>query len=65
MCAVLVLNQENYAMKPMLIAVAAAAPFLAILPAVGNDNGHRMVTPEDLKWSDVPSLPPGAKMAVI
>jgi hypothetical protein len=52
-------------MKPMLIAVAAAATFLAILPAVGNDNGHRMVTPEDLKWSDVPSLPPGAKMAVI
>lgn len=26
---------------------------------------HRMVTPADLKWSDVPSLPPGAKVAVI
>jgi anti-sigma factor ChrR (cupin superfamily) len=26
---------------------------------------HRMVTPAELKWSDVPSLPPGAKVAVI
>ena len=26
---------------------------------------HMMVTPGDLKWSDVPSLPPGAKIAVI
>ena len=28
-------------------------------------DGHRMVSPEELKWSDVPSLPPGAKIAVI
>lgn len=26
---------------------------------------HRMISPNDLKWSDVPSLPPGAKIAVI
>jgi quercetin dioxygenase-like cupin family protein len=26
---------------------------------------HIMVTPNDLKWADVPSLPPGAKIAVI
>ncbi|HSE88885.1 MAG TPA: cupin domain-containing protein [Candidatus Binatia bacterium] len=26
---------------------------------------HTMVTPNDLKWADVPSLPPGAKVAVI
>jgi hypothetical protein len=26
---------------------------------------HQMVTPAELKWSDVPSLPPGAKLAVI
>ena len=26
---------------------------------------HRMVMPADLKWADVPSLPPGAKIAVI
>jgi anti-sigma factor ChrR (cupin superfamily) len=28
-------------------------------------HGHKMVTPDELKWSDVPSLPPGAKVAVI
>ena len=28
-------------------------------------DGHHMVTPEQLKWSDVPSLPRGAKIAVI
>jgi anti-sigma factor ChrR (cupin superfamily) len=26
---------------------------------------HIMVSPADLKWADVPSLPPGAKIAVI
>ena len=26
---------------------------------------HRMITASDLKWADVPSLPPGAKIAVI
>lgn len=26
---------------------------------------HLMVAPKDLKWGDVPSLPPGAKIAVI
>ena len=27
--------------------------------------GHVMVTPNDLTWAEVPSLPPGAKVAVI
>ncbi len=27
--------------------------------------GHVLVSPADLKWADVPSLPPGAKIAVI
>ena len=26
---------------------------------------HTMITPDDFKWADVPSLPPGAKIAVI
>jgi hypothetical protein len=26
---------------------------------------HTMVTPGDLKWTDVPSLPAGAKLAII
>jgi anti-sigma factor ChrR (cupin superfamily) len=40
---------------------------LATLPATGwaQHHDHRMVTPAELKWSDVPSLPPGAKVAVI
>jgi hypothetical protein len=28
-------------------------------------DGHRMITPSDLNWADVPSLPAGAKIAVI
>ena len=28
-------------------------------------HAHVMVTPDDLKWTDIPSLPPGAKIAVI
>jgi len=45
----------------MLIALVTLAPTAGF--AQGHD--HTMVTPEDLKWSDVPSLPPGAKVAVI
>ncbi len=29
------------------------------------EGAHRMLSPGDLKWVDVPSLPPGAKLAVI
>lgn len=40
---------------------AVAVPF-----AFGQHSGpHTMVLPSDLKWTDVPSLPPGAKIAVI
>jgi anti-sigma factor ChrR (cupin superfamily) len=37
-------------------------PFLASV--IGAED-HMMVTPNDLKWADIPSLPPGAKIAVI
>lgn len=34
--------------------------------AVAQDHGdHTVVLPSELKWTDVPSLPPGAKIAVI
>jgi quercetin dioxygenase-like cupin family protein len=34
--------------------------------AIAQDGGtHKMVLPSDLKWTDVPSLPPGAKIAII
>jgi len=38
------------------VLVAASAAFA---------HEHQMIRPADLKWSDVPSLPPGAKIAVI
>jgi hypothetical protein len=35
-------------------------------PGVWADSeNHKMVMPADLKWADVPSLPPGAKISVI
>lgn len=48
--------------KPLALLLVAtfAAPLAAAEPAA-----HTMVTPEQLKWADVPSLPPGAKLAVI
>jgi quercetin dioxygenase-like cupin family protein len=30
-----------------------------------HEDGHLMVLPQDLKWSPVPSLPPGAQISVI
>ena len=45
----------------------AAAAVLLQSPAASwaQSHDHRMIMPNDLKWSDVPSLPPGAKIAVI
>ncbi len=46
--------------------MAIVATMLALpMASWGQMNGHRMVLPNDLAWSDVPSLPPGAKIAVI
>lgn len=47
-----------------------AAPFAAILLGAAGfasaaDSMHVMVTPDQLKWTAVPSLPPGAQAAVI
>lgn len=47
------------------IATATAAALAAVLGTAWADNGHRMTVANDLKWSDVPSLPPGAKISVI
>ena len=51
-----------------LAAVSAAfafASFLAPAAWAQSPASHMMVTPADLKWADVPSLPPGAKIAVL
>lgn len=49
-----------------LVRLATAAALAAALgTAWAADDGHRMIVAKDLKWADVPSLPPGAKIAVI
>src|SRR5439155_12594686 len=56
--------------------VAAAAAAVAVIslnpPVFGQVAGshretgaHVMIIPSELKWVDIPSLPPGAKIAVI
>jgi quercetin dioxygenase-like cupin family protein len=54
-------------MKIKLLALLAAlvAGCLGAAACSAQMGGHVMVTPDDLKWSDIPSLPPGAKIAVI
>jgi mannose-6-phosphate isomerase-like protein (cupin superfamily) len=42
-----------------------AGAWLAATPVLAQHDAHRIVTWDDLKWQDVPSLPPGAKVAVI
>ncbi len=55
------MNQQVLA----ILAVAIGFCFLDI-PVVSAQHGaHVMITPSELKWSDVPSLPPGATIAVI
>ncbi|MEW6348509.1 MAG: cupin domain-containing protein [Thermodesulfobacteriota bacterium] len=53
----------------VLVAIASAFCIL-VPPGAWADShpmtgGHVMAVPNDLKWTDVPSLPPGAKIAVI
>ena len=48
--------------KNLVIATLAAA---AVPVALAQAPAHRMVTGNDLKWDDVPSLPAGAKIAII
>lgn len=59
----------NYSRQLVSAAVfcimSVAAPLSWAQSAHTEAGGHRMLTPGDLKWGDVPSLPPGAKLAVI
>src|SRR6266540_3977312 len=56
-------------MKAFPAASAAAMFALAALVSQASwaqsHPDHVMVSPKDLQWTDVPSLPPGAKIAVI
>ncbi len=58
-------------MSNTLVALSATLALCALgSPAVWAQSGHMasahtMATPDEFKWVDVPSLPPGAKLAVI
>ena len=54
-------------MKNALItlSVAAAVAGLGMSASWAESTGHMMVTPDELKWADVASVPPGAKITVI
>ena len=51
------------AVSVTLGALGIVVALVDVSSALGHD--HQMIRPADLKWSDVPSLPPGAKIAVI
>ncbi|MCY7369724.1 MAG: cupin domain-containing protein [Polaromonas sp.] len=52
-----------------IVRLACAAALVAVFGqspgSAWADGSHRMVVAKDLKWADVPSLPPGAKISVI
>jgi quercetin dioxygenase-like cupin family protein len=56
-------------MKSLRTTLAVIAVFGALwtdVPGAAAQTGHHaMITPAELKWNDVPSLPPGAKIAII
>lgn len=54
-------------MKSKLAAlfVVLVVAVLGVPIAWAQTAAHMMVTPDELKWTDVPSLPAGAKLAVI
>ena len=52
-------------LKGILRTVIFAVVSMAVPSVWAQAGAHTMVTPGDLKWIDVPSLPSGAKLAVI
>jgi quercetin dioxygenase-like cupin family protein len=53
-------------MRPLpLVVVVLALTLGSFIVPVAWAADHVMVEPKDLKWEDVPALPPGAKVAVI
>jgi hypothetical protein len=55
----------NMKTKLAMLSVAVAAGCLGASAIWAEPTTHMIVKPGDLKWADVPSLPPGAKAAVI
>jgi quercetin dioxygenase-like cupin family protein len=55
------MKMKSCAAIAVLIAACIAAPVVCAQAG----GYHRIVTPDDLQWVDIGSLPPGAKIAVI
>jgi len=55
----------NIKLLALLTALVVGGLGAAAGSAQMGGHAHVMVTPDDLKWTDIPSLPPGAKIAVI
>ena len=52
-------------MKNTFIALSAAVACLGVPASWADTAQHMMVTPGDLKWADITSMTPGAKIAVM
>lgn len=52
-------------LKLSVLSLAFTLGALGAGTAGADPAAHVMVAPDELKWADVPSLPPGAKLAVI
>jgi len=52
-------------MKLRARSAVVAATLLAAATVWAQHGAHTIIQPNDIKWADVPSLPPGAKIAVL
>jgi hypothetical protein len=60
------MKEANMKLLKQITWAAILSVVSAAAPAIWAQGGaHTMATPGDLKWVDVPSLPPGAKLALI
>src|SRR5215467_7125988 len=63
------MNRSDRKGDPMTQKLAAFSLFVALsllgTTVWAQTESHKMLKPDDLKWADVPSLPPGAKVAVL
>lgn len=50
---------------PCVALAVVLVVYMGMPPSWAQSSGHQMISPAELKWADVPSLPPGAKIAVI
>ena len=56
---------KQIALAVTLSITSMASPSISAQSGGHTEGSHTMLSPGDLKWVDVPSLPPGAKLAVI